>query len=78
MRIKSTMIAALAAVAMAGMVASPTTVAGAAGSRIWVSNTAPAVGGTGLSCAHPGYSTIQSAITNAGNFGATIEVCTGT
>jgi len=78
MRIKSTMIAALAVVAMAGMVAIPTTVAGASGSKIWVSNTAPTVGGTGISCAHPGYSTIQSAINNAGNFGATIEVCAGT
>ena len=33
-------IAALAAVAMAGMVAIPATVAGAAASKIWVSNTA--------------------------------------
>jgi hypothetical protein len=43
-----------------------------------VSNSAPLAAAPGTSCAHPGYSTIQSAINVAGNFGATIEVCAGT
>jgi hypothetical protein len=64
---------------VAGTVAIPATVAGAAApSKIWVNGSATAVGGTGRSCALPGYNSIQTAINNAGNFGATIEVCTGT
>ena len=79
MRNKRTLIAALAAVAVAGAMALPATVAGATSpSKIWVNGSAVPVGGTGTSCAHPGYQTVQAAINNAGNFGATIEVCTGT
>src|SRR5665213_1467048 len=69
----------LAAVAVAGAMALPATVAGAASSsKLWVNSSAVPVGGTGTSCAHPGYQSVQAAINNAGNFGATVEVCTGT
>jgi len=79
MRSRRTLIAALAAVAVAGAMALPATVAGASSpSKLWVNNSAVPVGGTGTSCAHPGYQSVQAAINNAGNFGATVEVCTGT
>jgi hypothetical protein len=48
----------------------------ASASSLWVSNSEP-VSSPGNSCAHPGYSTIQSAIEAAGA-GASIEVCPGT
>src|SRR5665213_4550873 len=77
MRSRRTLIAALAAVAVAGAMALPATVAGASSpSKLWVNTSAVPVGGTGTSCAHPGYQSVQGAINNAGNFGATVEVCT--
>lgn len=80
MRRWSLILAALVGLATVGLLAVPQ--AGAAGgkihSKLWVSNSAPLAAAPGTSCAHPGYSTIQSAINVAGNFGATIEVCAGT
>jgi hypothetical protein len=68
---------ALLGFVLVGLVTVP--VAGAAPhNKLWVSNSAPLAAAPGSSCAHPGYSTIQSAIDAAGNFGATIEVCAGT
>ena len=79
MRSKRTLFVALAAVAVAGAMALPASVAGASSpSKLWVNGSAVPVGGTGTSCAAPGYTSIQAAINNAGNFGATINVCTGT
>ena len=70
-------LAALVGFVGIGLVAVPG--AGAAmHTRLWVSNSAPLAAAPGTSCAHPGYSTIQSAINAAGNFGATVEVCSGT
>lgn len=81
MRRWSLILATLVGLATVGLLAVPQ--AGAAGhgkihSKLWVSNSAPLAVAPGTSCAHPGYSTIQSAINVAGNFGATIEVCAGT
>ena len=50
--------------------------AGAWAATLWVSNSVP-VSSPGNSCTHPGYSTIQAAITAASN-GTSVEVCTGT
>ncbi len=49
-------------------------VASASASNLWVSSSP--VSSPHNSCAHPGYNTIQSAITAAGP-GATVQVCTG-
>ena len=81
MRRMTVMVAALAAVVMAGVAAVPATVAGAATpTKLWVSNSTPVApgAGAGKSCSNPGYSTVQSAVNNAGNFGASIEICAGT
>jgi hypothetical protein len=49
--------------------------ASASASTLWVSSSA-LVSSPHNSCTHPGYTTIQSAVTAAGS-GATIQVCTG-
>jgi nitrous oxidase accessory protein NosD len=53
-----------------------TAAAGASAATLYVSNSAPVVAG-GKSCAQPGYSAIQAAIT-AGGAGANISICPGT
>lgn len=77
MRRHLAILAAISAIGVASLVALPSTVAGAAGGGLWVSNVAPVGAAPGSSCTNPGYSSIQSAI-NAASSGATIHVCAGT
>jgi hypothetical protein len=76
MRKRMTVSAAIAAVVMAGMIAIPAGVAGAAGG-LWVSNSVHAGSAPGTSCAKPGYATVSAAVA-AASPGATIHICAGT
>jgi nitrous oxidase accessory protein NosD len=79
MRRITTLLAALSAALLAGVVVMPAATAGAGGlpSKVWVSNTSPLVPGAGRSCTQPGFSTVQSAIAGVAS-GGTVEICAGT
>ncbi len=73
--VSSTGLCALA-LAVAAPMAQAATTSGPAHPTLWVSG-ATAMGGNGTSCAHPGYNTVQAAVT-AAPAGATVKVCAGT
>jgi Right handed beta helix region len=72
-------VAAAASMIVAGVLVALPGIASASGSMFWVSNTVATVGGGGTSCASPGYSTVQAAVTAAESLTtATVLICPGT
>lgn len=63
--------------AAAGVAAASPATAAPGPAVLWVAASGPTAGGGGSSCSHPGFTTIQAAISAAPS-GATVAVCAGT